>query len=231
MMRAAGEACATGLVLMMLVVVLSTLDMSNEDGHPRRSLAHHEHLRHHPLPRKPTAPVAPRASVSRWPFAASVGRWPPSTTSTRSQSRPPRVQPRASKKSKPPSAVAAARAAEYSASAKRKGKDEAESRRKQEGIESAETRRMESLKARRRERVRGFVTESGPGLSVKGAEVRSSHHCTGSCCEPLHRDRTCVWTNLLFVPPSTFYYLTDEMQVTKPHSGRRQCVVSGRGRG
>ena len=53
----------------------------------------------------------------------------------------------------------------------------------------------------------GIVTPLEPGAA---AAARSSHLCTGECCQPLHRDRSCAWTNLLFVAPHTFYYVVED---------------------
>ena len=43
-----------------------------------------------------------------------------------------------------------------------------------------------------------------------GDEVRSQAHCVGQCCsEPLARNRSCAFTNLLFRPPRSLFFLTD----------------------
>ena len=38
----------------------------------------------------------------------------------------------------------------------------------------------------------------------------SEFFCTGFCCEPLARNRSCAFSNLLFRPPASFFFLTDE---------------------
>ena len=51
-----------------------------------------------------------------------------------------------------------------------------------------------------------------PAKADEPAATRGSRaHCDGPCCsEPLKRNRTCAFRDLLFQPPSTFYYLSDD---------------------
>ena len=44
----------------------------------------------------------------------------------------------------------------------------------------------------------------------EAASLRSWSFCTGPCCGPNQRNRSCVWGNLLFKPPDRFFYVTDD---------------------
>ena len=39
---------------------------------------------------------------------------------------------------------------------------------------------------------------------------KSWSFCDGSCCQPLRRNRTCAFGNLIFQPPSSFFYIVDD---------------------
>lgn len=45
--------------------------------------------------------------------------------------------------------------------------------------------------------------------ALPAPDVRSTYACTGSCCAPLARNRSCAFRNLLFLPPATFAFLSD----------------------
>ena len=42
--------------------------------------------------------------------------------------------------------------------------------------------------------------------------------CDGSCCEPLHRNRTCAFGGILFRPPNSFIYFADDPSATNRSS-------------
>ena len=65
---------------------------------------------------------------------------------------------------------------------------------------------------------------------------RTRSHCVGGCCAtPLHRNRTCAFQDLLFRPPSSFHFVTDDAIVGEgtDHSprGTRAGVRWGGGGG
>ena len=44
----------------------------------------------------------------------------------------------------------------------------------------------------------------------KPEPVSSHSWCTGPCCKPMARNRSCAFSNVLFVPPRTFHVLSDD---------------------
>ena len=74
------------------------------------------------------------------------------------------------------------------------------------GATPADLEKETHLSSRPDHNLRGLVTHGDVSLH----EPQLSHHtCTGLCCTPLARNRSCVWRNLLFRPPGIFYYLTN----------------------
>jgi len=60
-----------------------------------------------------------------------------------------------------------------------------------------------------------FTLSSKYATSLKASEAvqdpeKSWSFCDGSCCQPLRRNRTCAFGNLIFQPPSSFFYIVDD---------------------
>ena len=55
--------------------------------------------------------------------------------------------------------------------------------------------------------------------------LRSSHFCTGACCAPLSRNRSCHFRRLLFRPPNVFAYIHNEAE-EQEEAGQPKHTIS-----
>jgi hypothetical protein len=74
---------------------------------------------------------------------------------------------------------------------------------------------------RAREQAGGRHVETMLKLTTRSpGRIYSRAHCVGPCCsQPLHRNRTCAFRDLLFRPPSSFFFLsTDDAGTEDQHA-------------